>query len=68
MAIVSARTTTPADLRHIPVLVIDDHPAPRTGLRRLLDDEPGFGCMGTLSRADGLPAATIGRMRLDVRT
>ena len=67
IAIVSARTTTPAALRHIPVLVIDDHSAPRTALRRLLDDEPAVRCMGTLSHADGLPAATIERMRLDVR-
>jgi DNA-binding NarL/FixJ family response regulator len=64
MAIVSATPTRPTDLRDITVLVIDDHPALRTGLRRLLENEPGFQCIGALSHADGVPAA-MGERRPD---
>jgi DNA-binding NarL/FixJ family response regulator len=61
---VSATTTTPAGPRDIKVCVIDDHPAVRASLRALLDNEPGFHCVGALSHADGLPAA-MGESRPD---
>lgn len=57
MAIVSARTTARGGPRDIRVLLIEDHPALRTGLRRLFENEPGFECVGALSHADNLPAA-----------
>src|SRR4051794_23357021 len=49
-------TTPPAteatiDLR---VLVVDDHPALRAGLRGLLAGEPGLRCVGTMPGAEGL--------------
>jgi DNA-binding NarL/FixJ family response regulator len=62
---VSATTTSPARPSDIRVLVIEDHPALRAGLRRLLDNEPGFHCIGALSYADGL-LAVIGESRPDV--
>jgi DNA-binding NarL/FixJ family response regulator len=61
IVIVSATTTTARDIR---VLVMQDHPALRTGLRRLLDNEPGFRCVGALAGADDLLAA-MGASRPD---
>jgi DNA-binding NarL/FixJ family response regulator len=65
MAIVSAPRTTSGETRDIRVLVLDDHPALRTGLRTLLESEPGFRLAGAMPRADGLLAA-MGESRPDV--
>ncbi len=54
-------TIVPAASRDIRVLVIDDHPALRAGLRGLFDNEPGFDCVAALSPADGLLAAVAER-------
>jgi DNA-binding NarL/FixJ family response regulator len=62
---VSATTILPAASRDIRVLVIDDHPALRAGLRDLLDNEPGFDCIAALSPGDGLLAA-VAESRPDV--
>ena len=56
LAFVSSTTTTRDGPGDIGVLVIEDHAALRAGCRRLLDSEPGFGCIGSLSRPDDRPA------------
>jgi DNA-binding NarL/FixJ family response regulator len=58
MAAVTATTATRARNRDTRVLVVDDHPALRTGLERLLTGEPGLHCIATLARTDGLLHAT----------
>jgi DNA-binding NarL/FixJ family response regulator len=39
------------------VLVVDDHPAWRAGLERLLDQEPGVELLGAVSNEEELMAA-----------
>jgi len=54
-----------AAISHIRLLVVDDHPALRTGLRDLLDDQPDFRVVASAARAkEGL--ALAGRTELDV--
>jgi DNA-binding NarL/FixJ family response regulator len=57
-------TTTAAARRVIRVLIIDDHPGLRAGLRKLFDAEPGFECLATLSDTERLLAA-VGESRPD---
>jgi DNA-binding NarL/FixJ family response regulator len=56
MACVPARRCDP----EIAILVVDDHPALRAGLRELVDAEPGLRCVGTLPDATALGAAAAG--------
>jgi hypothetical protein len=62
MAVGSPDTTAAAACREIGVLVVDHHPALRTALRELVDDEPGFHCIAPLSHAEGFPAAASARL------
>ena len=39
--------------RHLRLLVVDDHPAVRMGLRQLLEDEPGFEVVALCSTGEG---------------
>jgi DNA-binding NarL/FixJ family response regulator len=53
---------------HIPavtVLVVDDHPALRAGLKQLLDQEPGYRLLGAVSSEAEL-ALALRRDRPDV--
>ena len=49
----------------VSVLVVDDHPALRAGLERLLDQEPGYRFLGAVSGEDEL-AVALGHQRPDV--
>jgi DNA-binding NarL/FixJ family response regulator len=49
----------------ITVLVVDDHPALRAGLKQLLDQEPGYRLLGAVSTEAELAAALL-RERADV--
>ena len=49
----------------VSVLVVDDHPALRAGLERLLDQEPGFELLGAVSNEEELTTA-LDRRRPDV--
>lgn len=49
----------------VSVLVVDDHPALRAGLERLLDHEPDFELLGTVAIEEELTSA-LGRQRPDV--
>ncbi len=51
--------------RPITVLVVDDHPAVRTGLCALIDAEPGLVALGSASDAFAVPPA-IQRLRPDI--
>lgn len=51
--------------RSITVLVVDDHPAVRTGLCALIDAEPGLVALGTASDAFGV-APAVHKLRPDV--
>ena len=55
-------TTTPDA---VSVLVVDDHPALRAGLERLLDQEPGYRFLGAVSSEEELTVA-LGHQRPDV--
>ena len=41
------------------ILIVDDHPVFRYGLRRLLESQPGFSVVGEAS--DGLQAVSLAR-------
>jgi DNA-binding NarL/FixJ family response regulator len=62
---VSTSETTARGRSAIRVLVVDDHPALRTGLEGLLRGEPGMDCVGTVDGTDGLLDA-VHRTRPDV--
>jgi len=47
------------------VLVVDDHPALRAGLERLLDQEPGYRFLGAVS-SEGELTIALGHQRPDV--
>jgi DNA-binding NarL/FixJ family response regulator len=49
----------------VTVLVVDDHPALRAGLKQLLDQEPGYRLLGAVSTEAELAAALL-RERADV--
>ena len=51
--------------RAVSVLVVDDHPALRAGLERLLDQEPGYRFLGAVSSEEELTVA-LGHQRPDV--
>jgi DNA-binding NarL/FixJ family response regulator len=52
-------------MRPISVLVVDDHPALRAGLRGLLEQEPGVRCAGTVADEREM-AQALQRCRTDV--
>jgi DNA-binding NarL/FixJ family response regulator len=62
---VSATPSSGPTREVIRVLVVDDHPALRAGLARLLSAETGIECLGTLDGTDGLSEA-VGAARPDV--
>jgi DNA-binding NarL/FixJ family response regulator len=65
MRSVTADTTTPAARRTVRVLVVDDHPALRAGLKGLLRNESDVEYLGALTGTDGLLSA-VRDLRPDV--
>jgi len=58
-------TATPPAARTVRVLVVDDHPALRAGLKGLLRNEPDIECVGALDGTAGL-LASVRDLRPDV--
>jgi DNA-binding NarL/FixJ family response regulator len=54
-----------ATLERIRLMVVDDHPAVRRGLRELLEDQPDFLVVATVSSAEDAMSLAE-RKRLDV--